>query len=113
MKKFLAVVALVAAISLLFGLRITHPQAGLSSAMGSAQSSLAIYKSVGQAAVGDKVLVPVKGMGTELGVVKSARGGTVDVDTVGTFVRVKQSDVVGKLVAIIPFFGIPFGWVGL
>ena len=51
--------------------------------------------------------------GTELGLVKSARAGTVDVDTGSAFVRVKQNEVIGKLVAVVPFLGIPLGWVGL
>lgn len=113
MKKPLTVIAVVVIAAFAFGLRIGHPQAGLSSAMGSAKSSLVIYKEVGQALPGDKVLIDVKGTGTSLGVVKSARAGTVDVDTVNAFTRVKQSEVSGKLVAIIPFFGIPLSWIGL
>ena len=96
-----------------FGFRLTHPSDGLQSALGSAKSSVAIYKSVGQVLPGDKVLVPVEGSGTQLGVVKSVKTGTADVDTGAAFVRVKQSEVTGKLIAVIPFFGIPLGWVGL
>jgi len=113
MKKPLAIIAVILIVAFAFGFRVGHPQSGLSSAMGSAKSSLVIYKSVGQALPGDKVLIEVKGTGTSLGIVKSARAGTVDVDTVNAFTRVKQSEVSGKLIAIIPFFGIPLGWVGL
>jgi hypothetical protein len=113
MKKPLAIIAVVLAIFFALGFRVAHPQDGLQSAMGSAKSSVAIYKAAGQSVPGDKVLVDVEGMGTELGLVKSARAGTVDVDTGAAFVRVKQNEVIGKLVAVVPFFGIPLGWVGL
>jgi hypothetical protein len=113
MRKPLAVVALVLVVFFAFGFRLTHPSDGLQSALGSAKSSVAIYKSVGQVLPGDKVLVPVEGSGTQLGVVKSVKAGTADVDTGAAFVRVKQSEVTGKLIAVIPFFGIPLGWVGL
>jgi hypothetical protein len=113
MRKPLAIVlvALVALFAL--GFRVAHPQGGLNSAMGSAKSSIVIYKHVGQALPGDKVMIHVKGTGTSLGIVKAAGSGTVDVDSVNAFTRVKQNEVQGKLIAIIPFFGIPLGWVGL
>ena len=58
-------------------------------------------------------MVPVEGSGTQLGVVKSVKSATADVDTGAAFVRVKQSEITGKLVAVIPFFGIQLGWVGI
>ena len=113
MKKPLAIIAVAALILFGFGFRIAHPQGGLNSAMGSAKSSIVLYKHVGQAMPGDKVIIDVKGTGTSLGIVKSARAGTVDVDSVNAFTRVKQTEVRGKLIAIVPFFGIPFNWIGL
>jgi hypothetical protein len=113
MKKPFAIVLVALVVLFGFGIRIAHPQGGLNSAMGSAKSSLVIYKHVGQAMPGDKVIIDVKGTGTSLGIVKSARAGTVDVDSVNAFTRVKQNEVRGKLIAIVPFFGIPFGWIGL
>jgi len=113
MRKLLAVAAIVLVVFLAFGFRIIHPADGLNSALGSAKSSVAIYKSAGQVLPGDKVLVPVKDFGTQLGVVKSVKSGSADIDTGAAFVRVKQSEVTGKLIAVIPFFGIPLGWVGL
>lgn len=113
MRKSLAVVGLFAVVFFALGFRVVHPQGGLQSVMGSAKSSLVIYKNGGQAITGDKVLVPIKDQGIHLGVVKSAKTGTADVDTGAAFVRVKQSEIKGELVAVIPFFGIPLGWVGL
>ena len=111
-NKLIALVAILVILAAL-GIRVAHPQDGLQSAMGSAKSSLVIYKHGSQYSVGDKVLVVVAGIGNELGVVKSATDTTVDVDTRSSFVRVKQADVVGKLILIIPFFGTLFSVVGL
>lgn len=109
------VIALIAIFGVLFvlGFRVAHPQEGLQSAMGSAKSSLVVYKGSDQYAVGQKVIVEVAGSGNQLGVIKSATPEAVDVDTRVSFVRVKQDDVVGKMVLIIPFFGTIFGFVGL
>jgi hypothetical protein len=113
MKKKL--IAAVAAILVLFvlGFRAGHPQDGLTSAMGSAQSSVVVYKHSSEYTVGQKVVVIVAGQGLETGIVKSATNETVDVDTKSAFVRVKQDEVLGKLIVVIPFFGILFNAIGL
>jgi hypothetical protein len=110
----LKVIGLLAIFGILFafGIRVAHPQEGLQSAMGSAKSSLVIYKASDKYAVGQKVVV-VANSGNQLGVVKSASDEAVDVDTRVSFVRVKQEDVVGKMLVIVPFFGTLFNIVGL
>ena len=115
-KSWIKPVAAVAVVVILFffaGFRIGHPVTGLSTALGSAKSSLAIYKSSGQSTVGSKVVVEIKGLGTAIGIVKSAASGNVDVDLGATFNRVSEKDVSGKLVAVIPFLGSVIGIVGL
>ncbi|CAB4578985.1 MAG: hypothetical protein F2555_06185 [Actinobacteria bacterium] len=109
------VIALVAIIGVLFvlGFRVAHPQEGLQSAMGSAKSSLVVYKASDKYEVGQKVVVVVANSGNQLGVIKSASDEAVDVDTRVAFVRVNQEDVVGKMLVIIPFFGTLFNIVGL
>ncbi len=108
-------IALAAILVLLFtlGFRVIHPENGLSSAMGSAKSSVVIYKHSSNYAVGHKVEVEVAGQGKQTGVVKSASDGSVDVDTLVAFVRVKDEDVLGKLVVVVPFFGTLLNIVGL
>ena len=108
-------IALVAILVVLFaiGFRAVHPQDGLQSVMGSAKSSIVIYKPSGEYAVGSKVVVEVAGQGKQSGIVKSASEGSVDVDTRAAFVRVKQEEVLGKLFLVVPFFGTIFGIVGL
>jgi hypothetical protein len=108
-------IALLAILVVLFtlGFRVIHPENGLQSAMGSAKSSLVLYKPSGEYAVGSKVIVNVAGQGKQSGIVKSATKESLDVDTNVAFVRVKQADVLGKLIVVIPFLGTILGIVGL
>ena len=60
LRRFVKPVGVALIIILIFmaaGFRINHPQYGLSSALGSAKSSLAIYKHGAQPTVGAKVVV--------------------------------------------------------
>lgn len=113
MKFKLLVIAGVLIIFFGVGFRFAHPQGGLASAMGSAKSSVAVYKSDDRYVAGQRVIVVIEGSGNQLGIVKSATEKTVDVDTGASFIRINQEDVVGKLVGVIPFFGTLFDLVGL
>jgi hypothetical protein len=113
MKTKLSALAAIFLVLFAIGFRVVHPENGLESAMGSAKSSLVIYKSSSNYAVGHKVVVEVAGQGKQTGIVKSASDGNVDVDTRAAFVRVKNEDVVGKLIVVVPFFGTIIGLVGL
>ena len=110
---YLAIAVLITAVVMGLGFRINHPQTGLSSALGSAKSSLTLYKHGKSAAVGDKVVVQVEGIGPGLGIVKSKTPESLDIDLGATFIRVDSDDVLGKLIAVIPFFGAVLGVVGL
>jgi hypothetical protein len=113
MKKTLAIVVVVLVALFGFGIRVSHPDQGLSSALGSAKSSLAIYKKSGQPGISSKVLVKTKDSGTGLGIVTASKAGNVDVDLGAAFVRVAQKDVKGNLIVVIPFVGSVLGVVGL
>ncbi len=113
MKIKLIALAAILVLLVTVGFRVIHPENGLSSAMGSAKSSVVIYKHSSNYAVGHKVVVEVAGQGKQTGVVKSASDGSVDVDTLVAFVRVKDEDVLGKLVVVVPFFGTLLNIVGL
>lgn len=95
------------------GFRVVHPEGGLQSAMGSAKSSVVVYKPTDKYSVGSKVVVEVAGQGKQSGIVKSATNESVDVDTISAFVRVKHEDVLGKLIVVVPFFGTLLNVVGL
>jgi hypothetical protein len=109
----LVILVLVIVVFMGAGLRLNHLQGGIGSALGSAKSSIALYKHGTTAEVGSKVIVNVKGIGPELGIVKSATDQTVDVDLGATFLRIEKKDVLGQLIAVIPFFGSIVGIVGL
>ena len=113
MKMRLIAITAALAVFFLLGFRVIHPENGLSSAMGSAKSSVVLYKKSGEYSVGQKVVVEVSGQGKQSGIVKAATKESVDVDTRAAFVRVKQEDVLGKLYLVIPFFGTIFGLIGL
>lgn len=108
-------IAAVATLLVLFalGFRAGHPQDGLQSVMGSAKSSVVIYKHSGSYQVGQKVVVIVAGQGLQTGIVKAATPESVDVDTRAAFIRVSQSEVSGKLIVVVPFFGTIFSLIGL
>jgi hypothetical protein len=110
--KLIALLAIAVALFAL-GFRVIHPENGLASAMGSAKSSIVIYKKSGSYEVGQKVVVEVSGQGKHSGIVKGATPESVDVDTRAAFVRVQQEDVLGKLYLVVPFFGTILGVVGL
>ena len=95
------------------GFRLNHLQGGIGSALGSAQTSLAVYKNGTSAKVGDKVVVNIKDSGPQLGIIKSATDSTIDVDLGAAFVRVESSEILGKSIAVIPFFGSLLEVVGL
>jgi hypothetical protein len=114
-KKGVGVALLVLALLFVLGFRIGHPQAGLTNALGSAQSSLVIYQkgetySSGQkviASSGDATLSPF------LGQIIGATGDRYDVGN-GRFTEsLTGADIKGKMVFVIPFIGTVFGWVGL
>lgn len=113
MKIKLVAFAAIAVVLFALGFRIIHPADGLTSAMGSAKSSIVLYKHGGTFEVGDKVVVEVSGQGKQSGVVKSSSPEAIDVDTRAAFVRVKNEDVLGKLYLVVPFLGTIFGLVGL
>jgi hypothetical protein len=113
MKTKLVAIAAIFLVLFALGFRVIHPENGLQSAMGSAKSSVVIYKSSSNYAVGHKVVVEVAGQGKQTGIVKSASDGSVDVDTLAAFVRVKNEDVIGKLIVVVPFFGTLLNVIGL
>jgi hypothetical protein len=111
-----AIALVVIVIFMAVGFRINHPRYGLSSALGSAKSSLAFYKRGGQPTIGDKVIVTLPNMpavSPALGVVRSVQGGKVLVVLGSDLREVGVKDVAGKLIAVIPFFGAIVGIIGL
>lgn len=111
-----AIALVVIIIFMAVGFRINHPRYGLSSALGSAKSSLAFYKRGGQPTIGDKVVVTLPNMpavSPALGVVRSIQGGKALIVLGSDLREVGVNDIHGKLIAVIPFFGAIVGIIGL
>jgi hypothetical protein len=129
MKRKLVIVAVIFAVLFALGFRVSHPEGGLESALGSAKSSLVIYRGADSFKVGDKVVFRIveetsnaEGETTTtnrvfLGAVISSddRGIGVEAKDVRTQINPEdvESTVMGKMMLVVPFFGTLAGVVGL
>jgi hypothetical protein len=129
MKRKLAIVAVIFAVLFALGFRVSHPEAGLESALGSAKSSLVIYRGADSFKVGDKILFHIAeetlnadGSKTStdrvyLGQVISSDARGIGVDAVEKRTQINPEDIdttiKGKMMLVVPFFGTIVGVVGL
>lgn len=121
MKRNLVITAVVLAVLFAFGIRLTHPSDGLTSAMGSAQSGIVVYKGASEVKKGDKIVFQLKdGVCPEcvyLGIVMTSDAAGVGVDAKNIITQINPEDVKssikGKMIVIVPFFGKILGIVGL
>jgi hypothetical protein len=111
----LILAALIFGILFAFGLRIDHPNSGLKSALGSANSSLVVYWHGSDVKKGDKIVVSTgkKDQDPALAIVVNAAKGFTDIQAGSVLARVPTNNVHGSLLAIIPFIGAILGVVGL
>ena len=113
-KQFLAIVG-VFVLLFVAGIRIGHPQGGLSNSLGSAKSSLVLYRHGATLVKDDKAMVKSGNpeSSPSLGVVASVGKDFYDVNTGSFLEQINSKDVQGKLIVVIPFFGYLFNIVGL
>ena len=103
----------IALLLFLFGLRIGHPDAGIGTALGTAQSSVVIYKK-GQVTDYQSKILAVTGDGkTGLGVVAGTDSKQVYLSLGERYETVKAEKIKGKLLFVVPFLGSIVGIVGL
>ena len=98
-----------------FGIRVGHPNSGLSTALGSASSSIVVYKTDKNLEVGDKIFGASldKSLSPVLGEVAEKGRDDYAVQN-GTFLeRMTTEDTRGKMIVVIPFIGYLFNIVGL
>lgn len=97
------------------GLRFDHPESGLKSALGPANSSIAVYWHGNSAAKGDKLVVSTGKPGDDpaLALVTGATPGFVDIQSGRELQRISTNQIHGKLIAIIPFIGYIVNLIGL
>ena len=113
-KKSAAVLAILIAL-FLFGIRVDHPKSGLRSALGSASTSIAIYRETANVKVGDKVLANLESAekSPTLAFVRSVDGNNFDLQSDAEMERIQVEAIRGHLIAIVPFLGSILGVVGL
>jgi len=105
------ILALVCGLLSIAGLRVAHPKSGLSSALGSAETSIAIYHSTSKITKGDKILVDSGAPKSDpaLAVVNNVSEDNLDIQVNSNLVRVSvKKDLHGKLIAVVPFVGYVF-----
>lgn len=109
----LAIVVIMAAF--FAGLRIDHPHSGLKNALGSAKSSIALYRSTTSFGTGDIVVVNTgdKNLDPALARVSNVSTDGVDIQSGPQIQRVEAQAVKGKLLVIIPFIGSIFSVIGI
>jgi hypothetical protein len=117
-KSFIKPIAVVlVAIVVLFslGFRLGHPKDGLSNALGSANSGLVIYHKSSVITVGTKVfsVADAPSKSPVLALVTAINGDQVDLQAGTKLLRVKKTQVSGKLLAVVPFIGSILSVVGL
>jgi hypothetical protein len=110
MKRWMRNLVIVMAVFIVagfFGVRVTHPNGGLSNALGPAHSGLAIYLKSDSVKTGDKVVYVSQDSkhSPALGNVSGVNPKYYDIEN-GKFIEgVNIPEVQGKLVIIIPFIG--------
>lgn len=106
--KVVAGASLLVLILALAGVRVTHPQTGLKSALGQAKTSIAIYYKTSDVSKGQKVIVHT-GLGSADPVLASVfkiKGDDVDLQVGTSLQRVSAKDnIQGKLILVLPFLG--------
>ena len=97
------------------GFRVAHPKDGLKNALGSAHSTLVIYRNGSGAEIGSKVIsnVDAPAKSPVLAIVRANTQTTADILIGRKLVRVKRSQITGRLLAVVPFLGSIVGLVGL
>lgn len=109
-----AYLALFAIVFTLFGFRLTHPQSGLRSAAGEANTSIVVYRNADEYKVGDKVVIRLEpeAQSPAIGIVRTSDATTVVVQVGDVAVPTQSKEVLGKLIGVFPFIGVLFNLIG-
>jgi hypothetical protein len=112
---FPLIVVLILVAGFFLGLRLDHPQSGLKNALGSAESSIALYRHNSNYQKGSIVVVNTgdKNLDPALAIVSNISKDGIDIQSGAQIQRVDSKEVKGKLLVIIPFFGTLLSVVGL
>lgn len=113
--RSIAIVLVLAIVFMLLGLRVAHPKSGLKSAVGSAKSSLVIYKKADTFSPGQRLLVNTgdRNVDPVISIARTVSDKSVDAQTDRLLVQVPNEEVKGRIVALLPFLGGLFSAFGL
>jgi ribosomal protein L21E len=109
-----AYLALFAIVFTLFGFRLAHPQSGLRSAAGEANTSIVVYRNADEYKVGDKVVIRLEpeAQSPAIGIVRTSDATTVVAQVGDVAVPTQSKEVLGKLIGVFPFIGVLFNLIG-
>ena len=115
MKKPIAIFIVLALLVFVLGFRVGHPHSGLKNALGSAQSGIVLYKKADSFKVGSKIVANLKDESASPihAIVRPSSPKMLDIQGELTTQQIKTSDVLGKLILVVPFIGSIIGVVGL
>lgn len=113
--RITAIAAVVIVFMSIIGFRVGHPQSGLRSAVGSAESSIVLYRQTEKLAAGDRVLVDIGDaeLSPATSIVRNVNETTIDVQAGDLLVTVEPAKVKGKILALLPFVGSILSLFGL
>jgi len=111
--RVLIIVLAVILVGYLAGLRLAHPQEGLGTALGSAKTSIVLYRAGDNLAFENKIIFTSGSGSTALGVVAGTDGNSAYVNVDTRFEQVGRDQVKGRLISVFPFIGVVVGLVGL
>lgn len=113
--RIFLVAAVVAIFMSLIGFRVGHPQSGLRSAVGSAESSIVLYRQTENLAAGDRVLVDIGDplLSPATSIIRNINEDSIDVQAGELLVTVEPEKIKGKILALFPFVGSILGIFGL
>lgn len=113
--RILLVAVVVALFMSLIGFRVGHPQSGLRSAVGSAESSIVLYRQTEKLAAGDRVLVDIgdPSLSPATSIIRNINEDSIDVQAGDLLVTVEPEKIKGKILALFPFIGSILGVFGL
>ena len=97
------------------GFRVGHPQSGLRSAVGSAESSIVLYRQTEKLSAGDRVLVDIgdPNLSPATSIIQTIEEDSIVVQAGDLRVSVEPDKVQGKILALVPFVGAILSIFGL
>lgn len=110
--RAIAIGAALIVILAISGVRIAHPHSGVGTVIGSAKSSLVIYKKGHETGYKSKIVATVSDGTTALGVIAGTDTKQVYLSLGDRYETVKAEKIQGKLLAVLPFIGSIFSIFG-